>query len=207
VAARWQEPDHGIWELRTHKRHHVHTKVMCWHAVNRGMIVADQMLGRSKPEWAALRDRIAADVLAHGWSREAGAFTSAYGERTLDAATLQVGLTGLLPPDDARFTATVDAVARELRRGDTVFRYRYDDGLPGIEGGFNLCTAWLIESLALIGRREEARALLERYAALAGPTGLMAEQFDPDTGLALGNFPQAYSHLGLINAVVRVCGA
>lgn len=206
VAARWEEPDHGIWELRTHKRHHVHTKVMCWHAVNRGMAVAEQMLGRSKPEWSALRDRIEADVLAHGWNAGVGAFTSAYGERSLDAATLQIGLTGLLPPDDPRFIGTVEAVSRELRSGDAVYRYRYDDGLPGLEGGFNLCTSWLIESLAVIGRRDEARAMLERYAALAGPTGLMSEQFDPETGLALGNFPQAYSHLGLINAAVRLSG-
>ncbi len=209
VAARWEEPDHGIWELRTHKRHHVHTKVMCWHAVSRGMTVAEQMLGKSKPEWASLRDRIAADVLEHGWDGGLplrGAFTSAYGERSLDAATLQVGLTGLLAADDPRFVATVEAVNRELRHGAAVYRYHYDDGLPGVEGGFNLCTSWLIESLALIGRRDEAMELLEGYAGLAGPTGLMAEQFDPETGLALGNFPQAYSHLGLISAAVRLSG-
>lgn len=204
VAARWQEPDHGIWELRTHKRHHVHTKVMCWHAVNRGMAVAEQMLGRPRADWAELREHIAADLLEHGWNSAAGAFTSAYGEGSLDAAVLTIGLTGLVAPHDPRFVATVEAIGRELRAGASVYRYRYDDGLPGIEGAFNLCAAWMIEALAIIGRREEAAAMLRDYAALAGPTGLMAEQFDPETGLALGNFPQAYSHLGLINAAVRL---
>lgn len=204
VAARWREPDHGIWELRTHRRHNVHTKVMSWHAVNRGIAVAEHVLGRSRPGWASLRDQIAEDVLSNGWSPEAGAFTAAYGEHALDAAALAVGLTGLLPPSDPRFLATVDTVNRALRRGPAVHRYRFDDGLPGIEGGFNLCTAWLIESLALVGRADEARELLDAYAALAGPTGLMSEEYDPDTGLSLGNYPQAYSHLGLINAAVRL---
>jgi trehalose 6-phosphate phosphatase len=98
----------------------------------------------------------------------------------------------------------VDAVERELRDGPTVYRYRYDDGLPGIEGGFNLCTAWLIESYALLGRWDDAHQLFEQYIALAGPTGLMAEEYDPKSRLALGNFPQAYSHIGLINAAVRL---
>ncbi|MFM9994474.1 MAG: trehalose-phosphatase [Phycisphaerales bacterium] len=206
AAARWQEPDHGIWELRTHKRHNVHTKVMCWHAVSRGMVVAEQAVGRVRPEWPALCDRIAADVTAHGWNAAVGAFTAAYGETTLDAASLTIGLTGLVAPNDPRFVSTVDAIHRTLRRGPTVYRYLYDDGLPGVEGGFNLCTGWLIESLALVGRRAEAEELLAAYAALAGPTGLMAEQFDPLTGLALGNFPQAYSHLAMINAAVRLAG-
>jgi GH15 family glucan-1,4-alpha-glucosidase len=207
VAARWQEPDHGIWELRTLKRHHVHTKVMCWQAVSRAMVLAEHVLGRARPDWAALRDTIAAEVMELGWSTQIGAFTSAYGESTLDAATLLIGLTGLVPVTDPRFISTVEAVSRALRVGPTVYRYRYDDGLPGIEGGFNLCTGWMIESLCLIGRVDEAVDLLNRYAALAGPTGLLSEQFDPDTGLSLGNFPQAYSHLALINAAVRVAAA
>ncbi|MFU8829954.1 MAG: glycoside hydrolase family 15 protein, partial [Phycisphaerales bacterium] len=121
-----------------------------------------------------------------------------------DAATLWTGLSSMLEPDDGRFIATVDAVERHLRNGPTVYRYFHDDGLPGSEGGFNLCTAWLIESLSLIGRQQEAEDLFRSYLQLAGATGLMSEEYDPVGKKALGNVPQAYSHLGLINAALRL---
>jgi len=125
--------------------------------------------------------------------------------RTADhSAALFVALSGLLPPSDPRFASTVSAVERELRDGPTVYRYRYEDGLPGIEGGFNICTSWLIESYVLLGRRADAEELFAQYLALAGPTGLIAEEYDPGTRLALGNVPQAYSHIGLINAALRL---
>ena len=204
VLRRWQEPDHGIWEIRQERRHHVHTKVMCWHAVNRAMAVAEMVLGRPRPGWAELRDAIARDVLERGWSNDAKAFTTAYGVPDADAATLHIGLTGLVPPDDPRFVATVEAVERVLRRGPVVYRYLFDDGLPGVEAGFHICTSWLIESLVLVGRRADAESLFESMCGLAGPLGLYSEQHDPGWSLSAGNFPQAYSHLGLINAAVRL---
>jgi GH15 family glucan-1,4-alpha-glucosidase len=177
---------------------------MCWHAVNRALVVAEYVLGKSRPGWARLREAIGADVLAHGWNEHAHAFTGVYGGPQLDAAALCIGLCGLVPPEDPRFIATVECVDRDLRSGPVVYRYREDDGLPGIEGGFQICTYWLVEALAMIGRRKDAEKLFEAAASLAGPTGLLSEEYDPELGISLGNLPQAYSHLGLINAAVRL---
>lgn len=199
VATRWHEPDHGIWEIRSARRHHVHSKTMCWVAVQRALVVAEYVTGKPRAEWTLLADTIRNDVLANGYHAGRGAFVGAYGEPHLDAAALLVGLSGLVDPRDTRFVSTVEAVERELRAGAVVHRYFTEDGLPGVEGGFLLCAAWQIEAMALVGRRSEARARFEEYLKLAGPTGLMAEQQDPRTGEALGNFPQAYSHLGVIN--------
>jgi len=203
VEHRWQEPDHGIWEPRRPKQHHVHSKVMCWQTVDRGLALASY-LGRERPAWRELRERIAADVLERGWKASVGSFTATYEEDQPDAATLAVGLSGLLPAYDPRFIATVETVERSLRDGPVIYRYKYDDGLPGTEGGFLLCTSWLIEAYTLIGRRQEAEALFQEYVKLAGPTGLFAEEYDSKEQRALGNHPQAYSHLGLINAAVRL---
>jgi trehalose 6-phosphate phosphatase len=204
VELRWEEPDHGIWEIRGPKRHHVHSKTMCWFAVDRGLYVAEQAMGLERPDWVRLRDRIAKDVLDRGFNAEAGFFTAAYGETVADAASLAVGLCGLIPADDPRFVATVEAIEHELRDGPAVHRYLGDDGLPGREGAWVICACWLVECLTMIGRTEAARALLHKIAALAGPTGLMSEEWDAQHGIPLGNFPQAYSHLGLINAVMRL---
>jgi trehalose 6-phosphate phosphatase len=206
VAARWHEPDHGIWEIRRAPRHHVHSKVMSWMAAERGVRIAERF-GRERPEWGELRDRIADDVLRRGWKDEPGAFTAAYDGHDLDAAALWVGLSGLLPASDPRWSATVDAVERGLREGPTVFRYRADDGLPGGEGGFHLCGAWLVQALLSLDRRDDARALFESMAACAGPTGMLAEQYDPVAQLALGNVPQAYSHLAVIDAALALAAA
>ena len=196
VARRWDEPDHGIWEVRRPPRHHVHSRVMCWLAVDRAQRLA-RLTGRPGPaSWSALADRIAADVLEHGWKPEVRSFTAAYDGVDLDAAALQIGLCGLLPADDERFAATVEAVELRLREGPTVYRYRSDDGLPGSEGGFHLCALWLVHAYALVGRQSDAQALFEQVLELAGPTGLLSEQYDPRAERALGNHPQAYSHLG-----------
>lgn len=203
VEARWGEPDHGIWEIRKARQHHVHSKVMCWLTVQRGLVAA-RWLGRKRPHWSDLRDAIAQDILAKGYKPSIGAFTATYEDDDADASTLAVGLCGLVAPDDPRFIGTVELVERELRDGPTVYRYHYEDGLPGPEGGFHLCTTWLIEAYAMIGRRDDAEELFRQYTALAGPTGLYSEEYDPEAGLALGNFPQAYSHLGLINAALRL---
>lgn len=205
VAKRWVEEDHGIWEIRGPRKHHVHSKVMCWQTVDCALRVAEY-LGRRRDDWAALRQTIADDVLTHGWNPQRQAFFASYGSLDVDAANLWVGLSGLLSPQDPRFVATVRAVEQNLREGPTVYRYRYDDSLPGVEGGFNICTAWLIEAYALLGRWQEAEELFDHYTSLAGPTGLIAEEYDPKTQMALGNYPQAYSHVGVINVALRLAG-
>jgi trehalose-phosphatase len=204
VEQRWDEPDHGIWEIRKPPRHHVHSKTMCWVTADRAVKIAEGFLGQTKQEWADLRDRIAEDVLEHGYKEEVGAFTAAYDGTDLDASVLTVGLKGLVAPDDPRFAGTVRAVEDELRDGPTVWRYHDDDGLPGTEGGFNLMTSWLIDAYLLVGRVDDARSLFKDLASLAGPTGLMAEEYDPATDRALGNHPQAYSHLGLIENALNL---
>jgi trehalose-phosphatase len=204
VGARWHEPDHGIWEIRAHPQHHVHSKVMCWMAVDRGLKIARAFTGEQPSDWLALRDTIADDVLRHGWSDALNAFTATYDLHAPDAATLHIGLSGLLSGNDPRFVSTVEAVERTLRRGPTVYRYLYDDALPGREGGFHFCTAWLIEALVLIGEDKRARELLEQLISLLGPTGLAPEEYCPKTQTSLGNHPQAYTHIGLINAVISL---
>ncbi|MGH3520001.1 MAG: trehalase-like domain-containing protein, partial [Haloechinothrix sp.] len=198
VDRRWFEPDHGIWEERHVPRHRVYSRVMCWVTIDRAIKLAERY-GRETPaEWPGLRDRIAADVLDHGWNEEVKAFTTAYDGTDLDAASLFVGLSGLIDPQDERFQSTVTAIEGELRSGSTVYRYRRDDGLPGNEGGFHLCAAWMIEAYLLTGRRTEAEELFEQLVDAAGPTGLLPEQYDPIAERSLGNHPQAYSHIGLI---------
>lgn len=203
VESRWQMPDHGIWEPRRPRRHHVHSRVMCWLTMDRAIRVA-RYLGRRCSGWAELRQAIADDVLARGFRPELNAFSGTYDEAKADAASLWVGLSGLLAREDPRFIGTIGLVEQELRAGGGVYRYRYDDGLPGPEGAFNLCATWLIEALVMAGRRADAEALFDAYLKLAGPTGLISEEHDPRTRRALGNYPQAYSHLGLINTALRL---
>ena len=207
VDQRWTEPDQGIWEVRSAPRHHTNSKVMCWVTVDRAIDIAENVFGRERPEWVELRRRIEKDVLTNGWDEAAGHFTTAYDGNDIDASVLAVGLFGLIPPDDPRFAATVEAVETWLRAGDTVYRYKHEDGLPGEEGGFNLMTSWLIDAKILIGDLDDARHLFGRYLELAGATGLIAEEVDPHTGHGLGNHPQAYSHLGLINNACNLAEA
>ncbi len=204
VEARWQEPDHGIWELRGPKRHHVHTKAMCFLTVDRAITLHKMETGKDISHWIELRELIRAAVLAHGFSQRAGCFSAAYESDQPDAAALAVGLVGLVSEQDPRWRETVEKVARELRTGPVVLRYRYDDELPGREGGFHLCTAWLIRAMLTLRRDEEARDLLNGMLACVGPRGVLAEQFDARYEIALGNLPQAYSHLALINSILDV---
>lgn len=198
VTRRWFEPDHGIWEERHMPRHRVYSRVMCWVTIDRAIKLAE-VYDRPVPVgWPQLRDQIAADVLENGWNPSVKAFTTAYDGTDLDAASLFVGLSGLLDPQDERFQSTVTAIEAELRSGSTVYRYHRDDGLPGSEGGFHLCAAWMVEAYLLTGRRTEAQELFEQLVDAAGPTGLLPEQYDPVAERSLGNHPQAYSHLGLI---------
>ena len=204
VAARWTEPDQGMWEVRSAPRHHVNSKVMCWVTVDRAIRVAWDVFGRKHPEWEHLRDSIEADIVTNGWSHELDAFTTAYDGEDVDASVLAIGLFGLIDADDPRYRATVATVETSLRTGDTVYRYKHVDGLPGSEGGFNLMTSWLIDAKIQIGEVDGARLLFDAYTDLAGPTGLLAEEVDAVTGRALGNHPQAYSHLGLISNAVHL---
>ena len=198
VAARWHEPDHGIWEARRSPRHHTYTKTMCWVTVDRALRVAARHGREAEAHWELLAATIRDEVLVEGWDDVEQSYTVAYDSPDLDAAVLHIGLSGLLDVKDPRFMKTVAAVERELRVGPTVFRYRYDDGLPGLEGGFHICTTWLIEAYLATGRFDEAEALFDQLVSLVGPTGLLSEEFDPATETHLGNHPQAYSHLGFI---------
>ncbi len=198
VLARWHEPDHGIWEARRAPRHHVYTKVMCWVTLDRALRTAARHGRTPAPAWEPTAATIREEVLREGWDDSAASYTVAYDSPDLDAAVLHIGLSGLLDVGDQRFLDTVTAVERELRVGPTVFRYRYDDGLPGLEGGFHICTTWLIEAYVAVGRIEEAWDLFDQLVNLFGPTGLLPEEYDPGTETHLGNHPQAYSHLGFV---------
>ena len=204
VEQRWTEPDQGIWEVRSAPRHHVNSKVMCWVTVDRAVQIAGEVFGRERPEWVNLREAIKDDIIANGWNDEVGSFTTAYDGTDIDASVLAIGLFGMLEHDDPRYIATVHAVESSLRSGDTVYRYKHEDGLPGEEGGFNLMTSWLIDAKVQIGDLGSARELFRAYVDLAGPTGLITEEVDPVTGRALGNHPQAYSHLGLISNALHL---
>ncbi len=199
VEHRWRDPDHGIWEVRTEQRHFVHSKLMCWFTVSESLAVAEY-LGLEKPEWRRLMNEIRIDIETQGFNQQHGAYTAAYDGADADAALLWVVLTGFHAVDDPRCVGTVKFVMDRLLRDEAVYRYHYDDALEGAEGTFHICTGWLIEALVMMGRRTEAQSLFERLCQRAGPAGLMAEQWDPKEGMALGNFPQAYSHLALINS-------
>ncbi len=206
VERRWHEPDHGLWEARLTPRHHVYSKVMCWLTVDRAVKLLAEAGQPERPEWEALRQRIADNVLEFGWLPEAGAYTVAYGYPEMDAASLWIGLSGLLADDDPRFLKTVLAIEADLRSGPTVYRYRWDDGLPGREGGFHVCAAWMVEAYLRTGRRADAEELFDQIVSCAGPTDLLPEQYDPLAERGLGNHPQAYSHLGLIRCALLLDG-
>lgn len=204
VESRWQEADHGIWEVRSAPRHHVYSKVMGWVTVDRAIRIAEDVFERDRPDWYDLRDRIAADVFEHGWNDTVNSFTTAYDGTDLDASVLMIGISGMVSADDPRFASTVRAVEAQLREGPTVYRYHHEDGLPGAEGGFHLMTSWMVDCYSLLGEHEEACNLFRKILATAGDTGLLSEEYDPVTHRSLGNHPQAYSHLGVINNALRL---
>jgi alpha,alpha-trehalase len=203
----WRDPDQGIWEARGKPRHYVSSKLMCWVALDRASALA---VIRGDPNlaatWRATADEIQADVLAHGVS-DRGVLRQHYETDALDASTLLAGSFRFLAHDDKRLRNTVLAVAEELTENGFVLRYRTDetdDGLSGKEGTFVICSFWLVSALAIVGEMQRARDLMERLLRIASPLGLYAEEFDPQTGRHLGNFPQAFSHLGLIEAAARM---
>ncbi|KWW99951.1 glucoamylase [Carbonactinospora thermoautotrophica] len=210
----WDRPDEGIWEVRGPRRHFVHSKVMAWVAADR-MVRAVEEFGRSGDvaRWRALRERIHREVCERGYDAERNTFTQYYGSRDLDAALLLIPQVGFLPPDDKRVIGTVEAIQRELSHDGFIRRYATPgsardnvDGLPGGEGAFLACTFWLADDLALMGRLREARELFERLLDLRNDVGLLAEQWDPDLGRQVGNFPQAFSHVALVNTAHNLSG-
>jgi GH15 family glucan-1,4-alpha-glucosidase len=210
AAARWLQKDLGIWEVRGEPRDFLHSKLMCWVAVDSAIAMAPDLDADDHrvESWKAARDEIRAAILNHGWSEQAGAYTQAFDNDTLDASSLMLVITGFLPGDDPRMKATIDAVAARLtdQRG-LVYRYRAQDGLAGEEGAFLLCTFWLAQAQALAGEVDKAVATFERAAAAMNDVGLLSEEVDVLSGEMIGNFPQAFSHIGLINAASAITQA
>jgi GH15 family glucan-1,4-alpha-glucosidase len=203
----WSQPDQGIWEARGKPRHYVSSKLMCWVALDRAASLA-AMRGDDELEktWRSTADEIRADVLAHGVT-DAGVLRQHYGTDALDASTLLATIFGFLAGDDERARATVMAIADGLTENGFVLRYRTnetDDGLSGKEGSFLICSFWLVSALSIVGEQQRARDLFERLLRISSPLGLYAEEYDVDTGFHLGNFPQAFSHLALIEAAGRI---
>jgi GH15 family glucan-1,4-alpha-glucosidase len=209
AAARWRDKDQGIWEIRGEPRDFLYSKLMCWVALDRAIALASHLGAEDRvTDWAAACDEIRAAILERGWNERAGAFTQAFGSEDLDASNLMLAITGFLPGDDPRIKATIDAIAQRLtdERG-LVYRYLARDGLSGEEGTFVLCTFWLAQAQALTGDVEAATATFERAVAAINDVGLLAEEVNPRNGEMIGNFPQAFSHIGLINAAWAITQA
>jgi GH15 family glucan-1,4-alpha-glucosidase len=209
AAVRWKEQDQGIWEIRGGPRDFLYSKLMCWGALDRAIALADHLEAEDRVEgWTATRDEIRAAILERGWSQTAGAYTQAFGTDDLDASNLMLAITGFLPGNDPRMKATIDAIAERLtdERG-LVYRYVAHDGLEGEEGTFLLCTFWLAQAQALAGEVGRARATFERAVAYANDIGLLAEEVDPGGAEMIGNYPQAFSHIGLVNAAWAIAQA
>jgi GH15 family glucan-1,4-alpha-glucosidase len=206
VCEHWQEPDQGIWEVRGGPRHFVYSKVMCWVALDRGIRAAEQLnLEADLPRWRIVRDQIRADILLRGYNTQIGAFTQSYDSDALDASNLLLSLVRFIAPDDPRMRSTVDRIMQQLTddRG-FVYRYLAEDGVAGGEGTFTICTFWLVDNLALQGRVDEARSLFERLLGYAGHLGLFSEEIDQHGTMALGNYPQAFTHIALINSAYNL---
>ncbi|WP_327346665.1 glycoside hydrolase family 15 protein [Streptomyces europaeiscabiei] len=216
LRSAWRKPDEGLWEVRGPRRHFTHSKVMCWVAADRAVRTLEDdptLTGGDLDGWRALRDEIHREVCERGYDADRNTFTQSYGSRELDAALLLIPLMGFLPPDDPRVIGTVDAIREELSHEGLVRRYGADhltaatgsvDGLPGGEGTFLVCSFWLADALHLTGRTAEARELFERLVGLVNDVGLLAEEYDPVAGRQLGNFPQAFSHVGLVGTALAL---
>jgi GH15 family glucan-1,4-alpha-glucosidase len=202
AASRWEHPDQGIWEIRGEPRHFTYSKLMCWVALDRGIRMSEALhAGEKLVHWQDVRERIRAAILQSGWSETAQSFTQSFGSDDLDASALMIPIVGFLPADDHRVLATIDAIAARLTdQHGLVFRYLSEDGLAGKEGSFLLCTFWLAHAQALAGRLDDARTTFSRAVGFANDLGLLAEQVLPETRELLGNFPQAFSHIGLVTA-------
>jgi GH15 family glucan-1,4-alpha-glucosidase len=203
----WKEPDEGIWEVRGERRHFTHSKLMAWVAADRAVRSVERLdEGGPVARWRALRDEIKAWLLEHGVD-DRGVFVQHAGTHELDASLLMVPLVGFLPPDDERVVNTIDAIDAELTVDGFVNRYRSReelDGLPAGEGAFLLCSFWMVQALAMIGRTDDATARFEKLLALRNDVGLLSEEYDATTKRFLGNFPQAFSHTALVNSALAL---
>ena len=211
VERRWRDPDEGIWEIRGKPQHFTYSKVSAWTALDRAIKFAEGT-GRAAPleRWRRVRDEIHADVCTHGFDRERNTFVQYYGAKGLDASLLLIPILGFLPPQDPRVLGTIDAIQREISSGPFVRRYATEegvDGLAGSEGTFLICSFWLVSALALAGRAEEAERNLEQLRALQNDVGLLSEEYDPSGRRLLGNFPQAFSHIGLLHSIFTISEA
>jgi GH15 family glucan-1,4-alpha-glucosidase len=206
----WREPDEGIWEVRSTPRHFTYSKVMAWVAFDRGIKGVEQFgLEGPTDHWRQVRDEIRADILTNGFDTQRNTFVQHYGGQGLDAALLLIAQVGFLPPHDPRFRGTVEAIERDLVEDGFVLRYRADkasDGLPGPEATFLACSFWLADAYVQLDRTDDAAALFERLLSVRNDLGLLAEQYDPRARRQLGNFPQAFSHVGLINSAHNLTG-
>ena len=207
VSHNWHLPDSSIWEVRGEVRHYVFSKVMSWVALDRGIRMAEELaLESDTGGWRGAREALRAEILSRGWSEAKQSFVQAYGSDALDAAALAIPMVRFLPWTDPRVQGTIRAVARELTSGDgdLVYRYRHHDGLEGEEGAFSICTFWLAQALAMIGERDRAERVFRRMLRHANHVGLYSEEIDPLTGRFLGNFPQAFTHIALINCAAAL---
>jgi GH15 family glucan-1,4-alpha-glucosidase len=208
----WRQPDEGLWEVRGGRRQFVHSKVMVWVAADRAVRTLEkhEELRGDLEGWRRLRDEVHREVCEKGYDPERNTFTQYYGSRELDAALLLIPRVGFLPPDDPRVVGTVDAIRDDLGHGGFLRRYDTEDsvidGLPSGEGAFLACSFWLADALHLTGRTKEARELFERLVDVCNDVGLLAEEYDPLADCQLGNFPQAFSHLGLVNTALTLFG-
>jgi GH15 family glucan-1,4-alpha-glucosidase len=208
LESAWSQPDEGIWEVRGRRQHFTHSKVMAWVAFDRG-VKATERFGLEGPadRWRSIRDTIHREICEKAYNPDRGCFTQAYGSTMLDASLLMMPLVGFVRPDDPRMIGTVRAIEKDLLSDGFVLRYRSedtDDGLPAGEGAFLPCTFWLADNYAMMGRTDEARALFERLLALRNDVGLLAEEYDPVARRQLGNYPQAFSHVALINTAYNL---
>jgi GH15 family glucan-1,4-alpha-glucosidase len=204
VKKHWQEPDKGIWELRTEERHFVFSKLLCWVAIDRAIKISE-ILKRSKylEEWRELRNEIYHDIYVKGWNEEVQAYTQSYGSKDLDASTLLMQQYGFVKATDPRFISTVQATERELCTDGLMYRYKNNDDFGEPSSSFTICTFWLIDSLHKIGETDKARAYFDQLLSYSNHLGLFSEDIDFKTKRLLGNFPQAYSHLALIETAVN----
>jgi GH15 family glucan-1,4-alpha-glucosidase len=211
LASNWNQPDEGIWEVRGPRQHFTHSKVMAWVAFDRA-VKAVQQLGTEGPveRWTALRDRIHEDVCHNAFNPALNSFVQSYGSSALDASLLLMPLVGFLPADDPRIVATLAAIERRLMVDGLIVRYdtgETADGLPPGEGAFIACSLWYADALILSGRRAEARTMFERILALRNDVGLLAEEYHPRLQRQVGNFPQAFSHVALVNTALNLTRA
>jgi GH15 family glucan-1,4-alpha-glucosidase len=212
VEAVWREPDEGIWEVRGEPRHFVHSKLMAWVAFDRAVKGLSRFGDRFPVErWRKLRDEIHAEICARGYDAKVGAFMQSYGADTVDASVLMAPIVGFLPADDPRIVGTVRAIEQRLLKGGFVLRYEQKgsktDGLPAGEGAFLACSFWYVDVLVMQRRLEEAKTMFERLKALCNDVGLLAEEYDPVEKRMLGNFPQAFSHVALVNSAYFLAAA